>query len=186
MNKMPEVTDATRKTFIEAFCDLYKEKPIEKISVKEVILRAGYSRATFYNYFRDMYDLREHAEDVFIDSIMARVLENIRAGRQMEDFVGTFMEILEEESFFINVFIGSANNSRFIEKIYNKAAPALIDAFNVKNGNLTATYSLKFYISGLIPTIGMWLRNKTITEQDFALLIKGILRDGFIKQLNLI
>lgn len=184
MNKMPEVTDATRKAFVEAFCDLYREKPIEKISVREVSLRAGYSRATFYNYFRDMYDLRDHAEDAFIDSVMDRVLENIRSGRQMEDFVGTFMEILREESFFINVFIGSANNSRFIENIYNKAAPALIDAFDVRDVNPTAPYALKFYISGLIPTIGMWLRNKTITERDFALLIKGILKDGFIKQLN--
>lgn len=186
MKKMPEVTDATRQTFVEAFCDLYIDNPIEKISVKDVILKAGYSRATFYNYFKDEYDLRDHAENVFIDSIMERVLENIRTGRPIEKFVQIFIEILNDENFYINVFIGSANNSQFIEKINDKVAPILIDAFNVRDDNLKAPYAIKFYISGLISTIRMWLKDEySITKGDFASLIKGILWDGIIRQLDM-
>lgn len=185
MNKKPEVTDATRNTFVVAFCELYREKPIEKISVKEVIARAGYSRATFYNYFQDVYDLREYAENAFIDSIMARVVENIRSGRQMDDFVLTFMNILQENTFYIDVFIGSANSSHFVEKIYKRTTPLLRDAFGLSDDNMSAAYVLKFYIAGLIPTLGMWLQSdRFLTEEDLALLIKGILRDGIIKQLN--
>lgn len=183
MNKMPEITDATRNTFVEAFCDLYREKAIEKISVKEVIAHAGYSRATFYNYFRDVYDLRDHAEDMFLESIIERVLVNIRSGRQMEDFVQTFMDLLQGNSFFIDVFMGSANNSRFIDKIYMKATPILIEALGINPDNRVAHYALKFYISGLLPTIGMWIKNEeNISKEEFALLIRGILKEGFIRQ----
>ena len=36
MKKQPEITEATRKDFIYAFCECYKESPIEKITVKEI------------------------------------------------------------------------------------------------------------------------------------------------------
>lgn len=53
MNKQPEITEQTRKNIVMAFCRLYEEKPIEKISVKDVIALAGYNRSTFYEYFTD-------------------------------------------------------------------------------------------------------------------------------------
>ena len=61
----------------------------------------------------------------------------------------------------------------------------LRDAFGISDDNMSAAYVLKFYIAGLIPTLGMWLQSdRFLTEEDLALLIKGILRDGIIKQLN--
>ncbi|MBQ8625170.1 MAG: TetR/AcrR family transcriptional regulator [Agathobacter sp.] len=49
MKKQPEITDATRQAFIDVFCEYYLERPIEKITVKEISEKAGYSRVTFYN-----------------------------------------------------------------------------------------------------------------------------------------
>lgn len=42
---------------LDACSDLMAERPIEKISVAEILSRAGCSRATFYRYFRDKYEL---------------------------------------------------------------------------------------------------------------------------------
>jgi len=67
MNKQPEITEQTRKNIIMAFCKLYEEKPIEKISVKEIIALAGYNRSTFYEYFTDIYALLKFIEDDVID-----------------------------------------------------------------------------------------------------------------------
>ena len=36
MKKQPEITDKTRQAFIEVFCELYSQKPIEKISIQEI------------------------------------------------------------------------------------------------------------------------------------------------------
>lgn len=47
----------TRENLIEAFWELYKDKPIEKITVKEITNRAGYNRGTFYAYFKDTYEV---------------------------------------------------------------------------------------------------------------------------------
>lgn len=50
----------TLKAFVEATFALCAEKPFDKISASELCDRAGYPRATFYNYFDDKYDLLEY------------------------------------------------------------------------------------------------------------------------------
>lgn len=182
MNKQPEITEATRNTFIEAFCELYKSKPIEKITVKELIQKAGYSRATFYNYFKDAYDLLECVENDFISSLLETITSNIEQNK-VEDFVHTFVELVKSEERYINVFMNSYNNSSFIEKLKIEALPLLLSAFHVPTDNITAQYALEFYISGLIPVIGTWLKNsQDISTEELAQLIKGILQEGILKQ----
>ncbi|MBO5430064.1 MAG: TetR/AcrR family transcriptional regulator, partial [Peptococcaceae bacterium] len=55
MGKQTEKTLQTKTDLIEAFWQLYKEMPINKITVKDITNRAGYYRSTFYNYFDDVY-----------------------------------------------------------------------------------------------------------------------------------
>jgi AcrR family transcriptional regulator len=59
MNRQPEITAQTRQNLIDAFWSLYCEKRIEKITVKEITIKAGYNRGTFYEYFVDVYDVFE-------------------------------------------------------------------------------------------------------------------------------
>ena len=50
MVKLSPTASATRKAFIEAFCEIYKTKPVEKITVSELTRRAGYNRVTSVSY----------------------------------------------------------------------------------------------------------------------------------------
>ena len=69
MNRQTQVTDQTRTNLREAFWELYAEKSIEKITVREITDRAGYNRATFYLYYRDVYDVLEQVEDTVVGGI---------------------------------------------------------------------------------------------------------------------
>jgi AcrR family transcriptional regulator len=46
--------------FTSAMAGLASEKPFEEITVQELCAKAGYPRATFYNYFDDKYDLLDY------------------------------------------------------------------------------------------------------------------------------
>ena len=52
----------TQKILKEAFLACLEEKPINRITVKEVCDRAQLNRATFYAHYRDCYDLLESLE----------------------------------------------------------------------------------------------------------------------------
>ena len=49
----------TRNEIKTAFVLLLDERPFTKITVKDVVLKCGVNRNTFYYYFRDLPDLAE-------------------------------------------------------------------------------------------------------------------------------
>ena len=62
MRKQTDKTLQTKADLIAAFWKLYKEKPINKITVKEVTDTAGYYRSTMYYYFEDVYAILDEIE----------------------------------------------------------------------------------------------------------------------------
>ena len=69
MKKQPQITEKTRQTFVEVFCELYSQKPIEKISIQEIANKSGYNRSTFYQYFTDIYELLDSVENDLLNDI---------------------------------------------------------------------------------------------------------------------
>lgn len=62
---------STKENIIIAFWEIYREKSINKITIKELMDKAGYHRSVFYTYFKDIYDLLEQEqEDFFIQNIL--------------------------------------------------------------------------------------------------------------------
>ncbi|MBV7337881.1 TetR/AcrR family transcriptional regulator [Chloroflexi bacterium TSY] len=47
----------SRKNLIEALCTLVKDRPLQKISVRDITEEAMVNRSTFYAHFVDKYDL---------------------------------------------------------------------------------------------------------------------------------
>lgn len=56
-----EHSDMKRKTaqeiLAESFRELAEKKPVDKITVPEIVENCGYSKTTFYRVFKDKYDL---------------------------------------------------------------------------------------------------------------------------------
>lgn len=69
MKKQPQITEKTRQKFVEVFCELYSQKPIEKISVQEIANKSGYNRSTFYQYFTDIYELLDSVENDLLNDM---------------------------------------------------------------------------------------------------------------------
>ena len=56
---------------------MYKEKPIDKISVAQVSDAAGVHRSTFYFHYKDSYEIREEIESELLDDLQALDVKNI-------------------------------------------------------------------------------------------------------------
>ena len=59
----------SRKLILSALADLLEEKPLEKITVTDVVNRAGINRGTFYAHFADIPDVIHHLIQHSFDSI---------------------------------------------------------------------------------------------------------------------
>jgi hypothetical protein len=51
MRKQSEITDKTRQALIDAFCLLYSQKPIKKISIQEITKKQDIITAHFIRIF---------------------------------------------------------------------------------------------------------------------------------------
>ena len=49
--------DETKYIFAQAIKELIKNRPLDKITVTDIVIKAGMTRQTFYRYFMDKYDL---------------------------------------------------------------------------------------------------------------------------------
>lgn len=59
----------TKMRIREAFLETLREKPVNKISVKELCEKAEINRATFYTHYADPFDLLETIEKEELDKI---------------------------------------------------------------------------------------------------------------------
>lgn len=63
----------TRTSITNAFIELRSKKPLEKITIKELADAAFINKATFYQHYRDIYDLSESMETELINNIVRSI-----------------------------------------------------------------------------------------------------------------
>ena len=83
----------TKQKIYMTALELAEKRDIERVTVKDIIEACGVSRQTFYYYFRDLEDLFE----VVAEEINERMLEKIRSGMPLEDWLKVFLELLLEK-----------------------------------------------------------------------------------------
>lgn len=64
----------TRRSIKNAFLQLRAQKPLERITIKELAGLAEISKATFYLHYKDIYDLSDHLQKEVIGEILGEVL----------------------------------------------------------------------------------------------------------------
>lgn len=176
MNKQPEITDKTRQTFVNVFCELYSQKPIEKITIQEIAKLSGYNRSTFYQYFTDIYELLDHVEE--------RVFKSINEEMATREFsTHTFQDALQclesaEEISILKALLGDYGSVHFIERLKREIPfERLIVDFPANDA--LAPYIVEFYISTLISTFRLWIRNdKDLSSEELVKLVDTLFTNG--------
>lgn len=61
------MVERTRLAIFESFNDLLARKDLDKITIEMIAKGAGVSKATFYRYFKDKYDVMAYNYKIFVD-----------------------------------------------------------------------------------------------------------------------
>lgn len=184
MNKRPDITEATRQRFVDAFCELYKTKPVEKITVKELAERAGHNRVTFYQYFRDAYDVLESLENELLDYVQSTIIQNIESTDMFVQFETVFDGLFKRNNELIHLLLTGANYSNTLERCKTAMLPMLANAFGINCEDLKRKAVLEFYLSGVVSLLKFKVdHEKNITAKDLGSIIKTMLQYGVFPQL---
>lgn len=153
----------TKMVIKNSLVKFLKEKPISKITVKEICEDADINRATFYAHYTDQYDLLQRIENEIIDDInlylseynfeesnlvdikiIERVLKYIAENAEVFDLLLNLNGDIKFQQEFINII----GQQHFLPILGNSA-------LNKED----AEYLFHFLASGAVGVIQMWLKS---------------------------
>lgn len=105
----------TRKVIQNAFLDVLKEKPISRVTVKEVCDKAEINRGTFYKHYQDCYDLLNKIEEEGLREFEKMLASIEAAGAQAA--LTAILNTLRDNSTLIQALNTPASGQRFIQRL---------------------------------------------------------------------
>ena len=172
-------TRYTRQVITDAFLQLLRQKPVERITVKEVCALAQINRSTFYRQYKDCFDLMEQLEQRGLD-----LLEELLQATQAQGTKATMTSLLcalRDNDSLLGIMARQNQDERFLYAMVGRCfrymntrqenmAPAADETQqNMRNAFLAA---------GVGGVIQYWLRSGMQTEPGQAAAVITALCDG--------
>ena len=174
--KQPEITDKTRQVFIDIFCELYAQIPIEKISIQEIALNSGYNRSTFYQYFCDIYDLLAYIENDVLDYILQTVQD--RDKERHDSYVKDVVKLFDEKGKYLNALLGDYGSNRFLELLKTRI-PLESQELELHKDNPLTPYLIEFHMSTSLSLFRLWQRRqKDLPVNELLGLVHHLYTEG--------
>ena len=173
----------TKKAIVNTFIQLLNQKPIDKITVKDIVDRCEINRNTFYYYYQDIYAL---LEEVFQDE-MEKILTAPSSMNSWQDcFIEAIRFALDNRQAIFHVYYSS--HKEHLVRYFNQVIGKSIEEFvrSKAQGLHVAEEDIRiicdFYQYALSGIILQWVE-KGMKEEPVAVVQRlGVLLDGNIRQ----
>ncbi|GLX65973.1 TetR/AcrR family transcriptional regulator [Paenibacillus glycanilyticus] len=176
MKKQPEITEKTKQTFINVFCELYSQKPIEKISIQEIANKSGYNRSTFYQYFVDIYELLDIVENDLLNEIKEELAKKELSVHTVQNALHCLDK--KEHLLVLNALLGDYGNTRFLQRLKKEITLDQLE-LNVPHNHSLTPYLIEFHLTTSFSLFRLWLqRQKDLSSEEFLELVDNLYTKG--------
>lgn len=180
------VKQSTKNLLAESLKELAKKKSVDKITIKEIAQNCGLTAQTFYNHFRDKYDLIAWIYSTDVEKIMNRIDgENYEWKNALSDAMKYF---LENRIFLKNLIANTAGQNSFINYAAQFNIKILSDYIkrnqNIEDLPAATEIFIKIYCYGTVCTFCEYLtKDFSMPEENFVKLIEKSLPEPLKKYL---
>ncbi len=168
----------TKKLLLQGLTQLMSEKKINKITVKELTDLVDVNRATFYLYYKDIFDMVEKIETEMFDNFnetYSKFNKHDLTYDEMFQFVTYVFDFVGEYAEMCKILLGPDGDYAFIEK-FKKAIDNSSPFSEQSSEKGKMIYFLPFIISGCIGIIQKWLEDGMKTpSKEMADIVVGMI-----------
>lgn len=153
----------TKMVIKDSFVQFLKQKPISKISVKEICDDADINRATFYAHYVDQHDLLQQIENEIIDDInkYLSVYDFKNTELIPVEAIERILEYIEDNAELFDLLLNSNGDMKFQQEVIKIiGGQHFISMF--ENSSLKkedAEYIYHFLACGAVGVIQLWLKD---------------------------
>ncbi len=156
-------TRYTRMVLQDSLIELMKEKPISKITIKELCERADINRSTFYAHYSDLYDLLHKVEGETF-SWVKEAISNLMGEPDQQKTIKILEEIFQnliKNSSHLQVLMSEQGDIDFQKRVFTLIYEQIgINSSNKDSKNIKANESyFIFTVNGSVGLIQHWLKS---------------------------
>lgn len=145
----------------DSFVALLKQKPITKITIKEICEGADINRATFYSHYSDQYDLLRQIENELLSDI-----KEYLAGYSFSDngsesiqMLQRILEYVKKNAEVCAVLLNDKGDIAFQQEVMMIVQRQCISEWTKKSVNKElAEFIYSFTITGSVGVVHKWLK----------------------------
>ena len=176
----------TQRDLRNSLIELMKEKPILRISAKEIYEAADIGRTTFYAHYKDQYDLLEEIETETItqlEELFNRYVDSVKHKKKnILDLTMEALNYIADNGSPLQVLLSENGNLLFQKKFFSQYITRLQKIMQNKSANQEDAYLYEGYsiytVHGSIGLIQYWLKNKMhIPTPTLAKMLNNLRKD---------
>jgi len=151
----------TKRLMQDALIDLLSEKPIHKVTVRELCERADVNRSTFYAHYASPYDILSELEVAIID----RTISYLDEASDRNTHRNALIKLLKFYESHRNLYLLLLSNTQdgcYVDNL-TKAAGSWISNFNAPSDKKLppdlSAYRWNFNTAGSVKLVRDWLKS---------------------------
>ncbi len=148
----------TQDLLFKGITKLLQRQAIDKITVKDIINQAGVSRATFYRYYYDKYDLLNS----YYEMILEDTLYRFKSDMTWEEAVySIYKEIKRNLKFYQNAISSSDQNSlkNYIFEMSREFHLNVLEENGIDINDWKTVKAIESYIYGNLEIMHLWIKD---------------------------
>ena len=155
----------TKSAIRRSFAELIEQKPVQQITVQELVDRADLSRGTFYQHYQDIYDLKDRIEDEVFEELVQEANDYAMQFEQEEPYpylVGTLNYIVNNST-VCKMLLRQNGSKNFCDRLVQIEEDTVltewIEPLKTQYDAVLLSYYSRFAIYGFASVVIKWLED---------------------------
>lgn len=184
MKKQPERTEKTRQKLKTAFWQLYSQKPIDKITVKEITEAAGVYRSTFYSYYSDVYAILEEIEDSLMETYCIFICR-FHEVHSFSDAMNLISEFYTQNAEQLAVLLGPYGDPDFLKELKVYIKKAVHEKLEIPKDDIDTEIFIEMGSASVISMLNYWYEHRDmISIQEVISISSRFIQNGLMPYIS--
>ena len=172
--------ETTKDRILNAFWKLAEQNSLYSIKVKHVTDLAACNRCTFYQYFNDIYDLLDFAEDDLLQKIQNSIEHAYSPDISHQQMLHIAAASFHQYGKYLALLFGP-NGSPSFQMKYKKALRPIVSRLIQSSGHTDNEFLCEYITGAFISTVCYWYEHPDImTVNELVSMIYQLMTEGFI------
>ena len=158
----------TKMVLKNSLIEILNEKPIEKVTVKEICEHADVNRGTFYSHYSDQFDLYNNVIDELLNGIFERLgnlMEDGLTREHVHESITSVFEFIQENYKLVKVLLDGRIEYNIEKRIRDVVKRIYLDKISHVDPEMVNT-AYSFVASGILGLIKYWINSGMKNSPD--------------------